>query len=410
MGSGIRWFQTELEKPDSIPTSTNHSNSKSIQQGNQRSSSSSTGCSKLGSATLVAVIPKYGSKPSSSREVRRCSSPGRAHEKTETSSPTRRSIGSKDYVNKGEEIFYEIIRQRRLSDDAIKNTIKGLGRTWRDLRLIQDPESEIVKYVTHLQQNGSTSNNIVESVAALALLFKVSGFKEVPTQGKELYQIMKKHRAAIKKVQKEESINSLDNLLKVLENQAKKIDDLAENASMGCIIVSIMIFSVLRLAEVMRASVEQAENGSWMINTSTQKGEDGGVIVHFRKSRHIYTSPVFWLSTWINKCRCRLIQNNLWYLTKTNKPATVNQGSKAVHEIMKLANIDISYTVTSIRSSSITKQIAIGATKQQVNRFTRHKKGPATMARFYDKNTNDELKERLATFKRRSLANKKVNS
>ncbi|KAA6369756.1 MAG: hypothetical protein EZS28_034717, partial [Streblomastix strix] len=284
------------------------------------------------------------------------------------------------------------------------------GRTLRDLRLIEDPESKVVKYIIHLQQNESTSNHIVENIAIIALLFKVSGFKEIETQGNILYWIMKKNVAAIKKVQKVEPIYSLDNLLKVLENQAQKIDEISENALMGCIIVSTMIFSVLRLAEVMRASAVQAEYSSWMIDTSIWKGDDGGVIVHFRKCKHRYTSSVFWLSTWINKCRSRLIQNNLWYLTKTHKPATVNQGSKAVHEIMKLVNIDLSYTVTSIRSSSITKQIAIGATKQQVNRFTRHKKGPATVARFYNKNTNDELRERLATFKRKSLINKKVNS
>ncbi|KAA6395826.1 MAG: hypothetical protein EZS28_008649 [Streblomastix strix] len=377
MGSGTRWIRTELEERDSSPTSTNHSNSKSVEKGNQRSSSCCTDCSKLGIATLVAIIPKRGSRSSSSRQMRRCSNPGLAHEKAETSSSTRRYISSKDYGDKDEEIFYEIVRQRELSDDAIKNIINGwhavwrrhrqrIGqfgtywqvpkRTWRDLRLIEDPESEIVKYAIHLQQNGPTSNYIVENIAALALLFKVFGFKEVQTYSKVLYQIMKKHRAAIRKIQKEKSIYSLDNLLKVLENQAKKNDDLSENALMGCTIVLIMIFSVLRLAEVMRASAEQAENSSWMTSTSTWKGQDGGVVVHFRKSKYRYISPVFWLSTQINKSGIRLLQNNLWYVTKTHKPATVNQGSNAVHEIMELANIDLSYIVTSIKSSSITKK------------------------------------------------------
>ncbi|KAA6363493.1 MAG: hypothetical protein EZS28_040982 [Streblomastix strix] len=65
--------------------------------------------------------------------------------------------------------------------------------------------------------------------------------------------------------------------------------------------------------------------------------------------------------------------------------------SKSVHEVMKFAGIEVSYIVMSIRSSSITKQISIRATKQQVNRFSHHKNGLATVSKFYDKNLNDNL-------------------
>ncbi|KAA6386865.1 MAG: hypothetical protein EZS28_017609 [Streblomastix strix] len=63
--------------------------------------------------------------------------------------------------------------------DNLELAKKRSGKTWKDLRLIEDCESEPIKNIIHLYQIGSTSNNIVEIVAALALLFQLSGFKEV---------------------------------------------------------------------------------------------------------------------------------------------------------------------------------------------------------------------------------------
>ncbi|KAA6340770.1 MAG: hypothetical protein EZS28_052512, partial [Streblomastix strix] len=176
---------------------------------------------------------------------------------------------------------------------------------------------------------------------------------------------------------------------------------------MGCAIVSIMIFSVLHLAEVMRSSALQGDDGSWQLSTSTWKGGDDDVEITFRKAKNQYTSPAFWITQWLELNKERIRTQNLWLLFKTNKRATEEQGSKAVHEVMKLAGIGAQYTVTSIRSSSITKQIAIGATKLQANRFTRHKKGPAIVAKFYDKNLNDGLRQKLLIFKRKKSLKQK---
>ncbi|KAA6388225.1 MAG: hypothetical protein EZS28_016247 [Streblomastix strix] len=252
----------------------------------------------------------------------------------------------------------------------------------------------------NLQQKKATAKNIVESVAALSLLFKVAHQPLIKIQRKMLQQIMKKHRFELKKIQKEESIYSLNDLLEVLEDQAQRIKELPENMIKGCTIVQIMIFSVLRMPEVIRSSAIEGPDGSWQIQTEIQKGGDEGVIIAFKRSQSKFTSPVFWLSQWISTDRKRMEPGCLWHLIKTGKVATESQISKSVHEVMKLAGIEVSYTVTSIRSSSITKQISTGAIKQQVNRFSRHKKGPATVSKFYAKNLNDNLRERLAVFKR----------
>ncbi|KAA6398205.1 MAG: hypothetical protein EZS28_006272 [Streblomastix strix] len=428
LGVKVGRVQAQLEERNSVVTSTNNVDLKSTEQNNEGLSRRCNHTSQLGGTALVARVPECSSQPSSCGKMCRRASPRRSHEKAETASPTRRFVGSKVQGEKGEETFFELARLRGLSDDAINSSVQGWHTAWRrhrqrigqfidywkgrsgslqDLISHKDPEAEVINYVMHLKQNKASANNIVESVAALSLLFKVSGHTDQQIQGKILQLVMKKYRAALRKTQKEESIYNLDDLLQVLDEQARNIGQISEKTMMGCTIVSIMIFSVLRLAEVMRSEAIKGDNGVWQLSTATWKGGDDGVVVTFRKSKYKNTSPSFWLAAWINGNQKRTQSENLWYLNKTKRVASVEYGSKAVHEIMKLAGIEMTYSVTSIRASSVTKQVKIGATKQQINRMTRHKNGPNTVAKFYDKTLNDGIRERLATFKRHSLINKK---
>ncbi|KAA6390357.1 MAG: hypothetical protein EZS28_014116 [Streblomastix strix] len=78
--------------------------------------------------------------------------------------------------------------------------------------------------------------------------------------------------------------------------------------------------------------------------------------------------------------------------------ATYEEASKAVHQIMAEAEVPDNPAVTSIRKSSMTKSIDQGATKTQINRAIRYKKGTDTVAHHYDKNLNDNLRQRLSEF------------
>ncbi|KAA6372731.1 MAG: hypothetical protein EZS28_031741, partial [Streblomastix strix] len=411
----------EFEEGNTIAASPNYVDLKGNKQDNQGSDRRSDSCSELASLIMVGGSIEDNSQTTDSGQMRRCLSSRRTNAKAKTTPPAWRLVDCKVQGNRGDEIYTLVAKQRGLNEQAVQSSIKGwhsiwrrhrqrlgqfwkywedLNRSWEELRTIKDLEAEIINYVLDLQQKKATDNNIVESVAALSLLFKVAGQPLIKIQGKMLQQIMKKHRFALKKIQKEESIYSLNDLLEVLEDQAQRIKELPQNMIMGCTIVSITIFSVLRMAEVIRSSAIEGPDGSWQIQTETWKGGDEGVVIAFRRSQSKFTSPVFWLSQWISTDQKRMEPGCLWYLIRTGKVATESQISKSVHEVMKLAGIEVSYTVTSIRSSSITKQISIGATKQQVNRFSRHKKGLATVSKFYDKNLNDNLRERLAVFKR----------
>ncbi|KAA6400587.1 MAG: hypothetical protein EZS28_003882 [Streblomastix strix] len=210
-----------------------------------------------------------------------------------------------------------------------------------------------------------------------------------------LEQIMKKHRTAIRKVHKEEPIYHLDDLLKILDQKVQTIDQLTEDILLRCTILPIIAFSELRLEEVMRATAEKDIDNSWLISTSIFKKPISKVILTFRQTSTTSTSPVFWLDNWTKKNGNRLKPTMLWYLTKTNRVASTQQASRAAHAIMNLAGVNKSHTIISIRSSSITKAIDQGATPYQINRFSRHKDGPNTVQQIYDKNLNDDLRERL---------------
>ncbi|KAA6376943.1 MAG: hypothetical protein EZS28_027529, partial [Streblomastix strix] len=76
--------------------------------------------------------------------------------------------------------------------------------------------------------------------------------------------------------------------------------------------------------------------------------------------------------------------------------ASYEETSKAVHIVMKACKIPTGYTVTSIRSSSMTKSIDQGATKTEIYRAIIHRKDSQAVVNHYEKNLNDKIRTRLA--------------
>ncbi|KAA6401657.1 MAG: hypothetical protein EZS28_002817 [Streblomastix strix] len=261
---------------------------------------------KEGRTRLVVCVPERSSQSSSCGKMCKSASPRRLHEKIKTVSPIRRFLSRKVQGEKGEEIFFEQARLRGLSDDAINSSVQGWLTAWRrhrqrigqfidywkgigvslqDLISHKDPETEIINYVIYLMQNKASANNIVESEAALTLLFKVSGRKNLQNQGKMLQLIMIKFRAALKKTQKEESINNFDDLLQMLDKQARNIGQISEKSMIKCTIVSTVIFSVLRLAEVLISEAIKCDNGIWQLSLHHLFGQQRGLIAIKREQK-----------------------------------------------------------------------------------------------------------------------------
>ncbi|KAA6358445.1 MAG: hypothetical protein EZS28_046027, partial [Streblomastix strix] len=62
---------------------------------------------------------------------------------------------------------------------------------------------------------------------------------------------------------------------------------------------------------------------------------------------------------------------------------------------MVRAGIDKAQSVTSIRAAAITKVFQLGATTEAVNRWTRHSNAASTIQKYYDKNRNDDIREKI---------------
>ncbi|KAA6363174.1 MAG: hypothetical protein EZS28_041299, partial [Streblomastix strix] len=180
--------------------------------------------------------------------------------------------------------------------------------------------------------------------------------------------------------------------------KAQKMAQLPEIEVMGCVVSSILAFSTLRLAAVHRATATRLPDGAWQLHTTIRKTKVPKTTVTFRPLSNRDVCPTFWLSNWFKRRNKKQQNQPLWWLKGRKKEAIYEQLSKAVHIIMLDAGIEKSNTVTSIRKSSITKGIDQGATQQQINRFSMHADGAATVQFHYDMNLNDDIRERLAIF------------
>jgi hypothetical protein len=87
--------------------------------------------------------------------------------------------------------------------------------------------------------------------------------------------------------------------------------------------VSIISFSTLRMAEVIRIQAKRNEDNSWELTTPTFKGrQDDTVVITFRENININVSPTFWLDTWVSKNKKRTKDPNLWLLNETGRIVT----------------------------------------------------------------------------------------
>ncbi|KAA6361838.1 MAG: hypothetical protein EZS28_042635, partial [Streblomastix strix] len=330
---------------------------------------------------------------------------------------TRKNDGCLVRGNRGEELFRWVLNQRGLTDTAIQNVINGWHESWRrhrqrlgqfdeywislgrrreEILKVEDPELVIANFISQLEAEDATNANQANCRSALSTLFQLQGFKKEKINGVALQQIMKKPQAGMRKPIKEEQIWNYDQLLKYIKSKSDQKVQLSEIEFLGIVIATIMGYSTLRLIEVHRAIVSKLPKGCWQVKTAMFKGHDTGVTVIFRPLDDLSICPTQWLSCWKNRRKKKDEKLPVWWLYSKNRVASYEETSKAVHIVMKACKIPAGYTVTSIRSSSMTKSIDQGATKTEINRATRHRKGSQAVANHYDKNLNDKIRTRLA--------------
>ncbi|KAA6379566.1 MAG: hypothetical protein EZS28_024906 [Streblomastix strix] len=256
----------------------------------------------------------------------------------------------------------------------------------------------ISNFISQFQTDQTSDANQANCRTATAMLFRAQGVPKDKINGFALQQLMKKPQAGMRYKINQEPVLQYNDLLRYINGKAMATQDLSENQYTGIVIALIMGYSTLRLAEVHRSIAKDLKDGSWQINTQMIKVHKTQVEIVLRPVQNLNECPTERIRGWF-ECRTKKDKNKpfLWLIEK-NRIATYEEASKAVHLIMAEAGIPDNPAVISIRKSSITKSIDQRATKTQINRATRHKKGTDTVAHHYDKNLNDNLRQKLSKF------------
>ncbi|KAA6404405.1 MAG: hypothetical protein EZS28_000064 [Streblomastix strix] len=374
---------------------------------------------QIGSGTRLYVTPMKGrttippstdsTDPSNSQQK-----DGRSNEESKKASSSRRNTRSQTRGNRGEELFKWILSKRQLSESATQQVIDvwhsiwsryrqrigqfeefwtKSGKSWEVLTTMKDPETVISNFIAQQVSANATNANSYACRTAVGMLFRIQGFQEDKINGFALKQIMKKPTAAARKKTREEPKYKLNVLLKYIQGKAQDKQKLNEQENLGCTISSIMAFSIFRLAEIHRASVVHLDSNVSMLNTSIQKGNHYDLTVTFGPLSNSKVCPTEWLQSWFALRKKDELDKLLWWRAKNMKTSSYEYLSKSVHLVMSAAGVHKGNSVTSIRKSSITKSLNQGAKILEINRASRHKDGPSTVAAHYDMNLNETIKE-----------------
>ncbi|KAA6377834.1 MAG: hypothetical protein EZS28_026639, partial [Streblomastix strix] len=361
-----------LANRDSIPTPTNSIDLSNSVENRIGRSESFLNSLLLACSTLMAGSCQSDVKVHDTRQKRGRSETTRTNEESQKASTTRKNDGLIDRGNKREELFRWTLRRRSFSELAVKKVIGG----WHN----------------------ATDANQTACLTAIGMLFKLQGVPKDKIDGLELRQIMKKPQAAQRKPIREEPIWHFDELLRYVQSKSSTRDQLSEFKYLVITLALIMGYSTLRLAEIHRATAKRMRDESWKIVSSMRKVHDSDVEITLRPLKNPSVCPTTWLSGWVERRKNKSLKKGLWWLSSKNREVSYEEMSKAVHQTLLEVGIPSGSTVTSIRKSSMTKSISQGATKTQINRATRHKKGTDTVAHLYNQNLNDDLREKLSNF------------
>ncbi|KAA6385416.1 MAG: hypothetical protein EZS28_019057 [Streblomastix strix] len=266
------------------------------------------------------------------------------------------------------------------------------GKQLTEISSIADPLTEIVNYITDLDTRNASPANIISNCTANSILFQAAGHLEEKIEGFIIKHSMKKLYTLENKEQKEEKIWGIDILLTHIKESSAAIKQMNEKELLGGTLCLIIAFSTLRMSEVHRSTYILMEDGSCKLQTDLEKGPEHKTTIIFRSLADTDLCPIIWIKAWINFQGAKLKKKQLWFLRSMHRMAKDEELSKAIHLIMDNAGIPKGYTVVSIRKASIAKAVAQGASKTDINRFSRHSEGSNMVMFYYDTNLNDNIR------------------
>ncbi|KAA6387796.1 MAG: hypothetical protein EZS28_016677 [Streblomastix strix] len=349
----------------------------------------------LAISTVVVYTHENNIKIDYPNRKRRRLSPGGQDEEVKEASLARKNEGCLIRCNRGDELFRWVLNKKGLTSTSIQNDIISWQKAWRKhhqrlglfeeywisqgkrsvaLLNFEDLELMIANFTSQLEAKDATNANQANCRSALSTLFQRQGFKKEKIDGVVLQQIMKKPQAGMNKPIKEEQIWNYDQLLKYIKDKSDQKMQLSE--------IEFLVH---------RSIVLKLPKECWKVKTAMFKGLDTSFTVIFRPLEDLSICPTQRLSFQMNKKKIKDEKLPICWLVSKKRAASQEETSKAVHIVMKICKIPTGYTVTSNRSSSMTKSTDQGPNKTEINRASRHRKGSQAVVNHYDTNLNDKI-------------------
>ncbi|KAA6389767.1 MAG: hypothetical protein EZS28_014711 [Streblomastix strix] len=207
---------------------------------------------------------------------------------------------------------------------------------------------------------------------------------------------MKAIEERTRKVREEEQVWDLKILLKYIQERFVERKELNIVRQMSISIILVMIYTNLRLAEIMRAKINWQDDNQQtiIIETFIKKKPAGRVKLTLNMMEKQDLCPVKWFRLWMVG-KTQYEEGEIWKRKGIQQNFKAEQWSKKIREEMVKAGISKKERVTSIRAASITRAFQLGASSEQINRWTRHANTASTVQQYYDRANNDMIRQQL---------------
>ncbi|KAA6386609.1 MAG: hypothetical protein EZS28_017865 [Streblomastix strix] len=207
-------------------------------------------------------------------------------------------------------------------------------------------------------------------------------------------QFSKNHQLAIEQKAKYNIMWNIQFLFNYIEKRRFKSSQEMQAKAMTLLVA----FSAVRMVELARMTLSdvQVNDQDFFIQTSTTKGDKLRLYTIKLTRKNNNCCPIAALQTWINersKMKDKLQQ--LWWNFAKQKPATTDDCSHILLDIIKNAGVPDPYTGSSIRHAMMTRLRAAGASQQEVNSFTRHALNSTVVDMYYNRPIARDLSKLL---------------
>ncbi|KAA6366887.1 MAG: hypothetical protein EZS28_037586, partial [Streblomastix strix] len=297
-------------------------------------------------------------------------------------SPSRRNVHVQGLIQPGERLFRFLLEDNGLKQAVVQRVVEACHGQWRihvsaltvlakyiqnnnkqlkEQRTLERPSAFMTNFLSDLMGKDASDNSLKSCRGALAVPLSFIGYMQEEVYNKLVAQLMK--LVFMKTRHKGREIEQWD--LNVLLEQIIKeeVELLRSNLSieetMTISLTLCLIFTVTRLAEQFSATLINQTENEITLEAVKLKKLSRIIVLKIKEALDQRIYPVRWWKAWYYN-RDNDLNPTTGHLQNTSKLNRINSPdslSKGIRSLMQKAGIARGFTVTSVRSATITKLI-----------------------------------------------------